>query len=280
MQFEAEDGTRLFYTDCGEGTPLVLIHGWPLSSTMWEYQTNVLTERGIRCVAYDRRGFGRSDQPYSGYDYDTLASDLKQLLEHLDLQNVTLAGFSMGGGEVVRYMRNYAGARISKIALVSSVTPCLIKTEDNPDGVDKSVFEQMQFDLQVDRPSFITEFTKRFFGIGWMSSPVSDPMLAATCEDAMKASARATLACVKAFSETDFRSDLSTIAVPTLVIHGDADETIPIEASSQKSAQLINDAQLAVYHGAPHGLFYTERAKLNGDLEELILGKAAALSAA
>ena len=138
----------------------------------------------------------------------------------------------------------------------------------------------MQFDLQVDRPSFITEFAKRFFGIGWMSSPVSDPMLAATCEEAMKASARATLACVKAFSETDFRSDLQTIAVPTLVIHGDADETIPIEASGQKSAQLIKDAQLAVYHGAPHGLFYTERAKLNGDLEELILGKAAALSAA
>ena len=273
MQFEAEDGTRLFYTDSGEGKPLVLIHGWPLSSTMWEYQTNVLAERGIRCVAYDRRGFGRSDQPYSGYDYDTLASDLKQLLEHLDLQHVTLAGFSMGGGEVVRYMRNYAGARISKIALISSVTPCLIKTDDNPDGVDKSVFEQMQFDLQVDRPSFITEFAKRFFGIGWMSSPVSDPMLAATCEEAMKASARATLACVKAFSETDFRSDLQTIAVPTLVIHGDADETIPIEASGQKSAQLIKDAQLAVYHGAPHGLFYTERAKLNGDLEELILGE-------
>jgi non-heme chloroperoxidase len=280
MQFEAEDGTRLFYTDSGAGKPLVLIHGWPLSSTMWEYQTNVLAERGIRCVAYDRRGFGRSDHPYGGYDYDTLASDLKQLLEHLDLQHVTLAGFSMGGGEVVRYMRNYAGARISKIALISSVTPYLIKTDDNPDGVDKSVFEQMQFDLQVDRPSFITEFAKRFFGIGWMSSPVSDPMLAATCEEAMKASARATLACIKAFSETDFRSDLQTIAVPTLVIHGDADETIPIEASGQKSAQLIKDAQLAVYHGAPHGLFYTERARLNGGLEELVLGKAAALSAA
>jgi pimeloyl-ACP methyl ester carboxylesterase len=280
MEFQAQDGTRLFYTDSGTGKPLVLIHGWPLSSAMWEYQTNVLAERGIRCVAYDRRGFGRSDHPYGGYDFDTLASDLKQLLDHLDLQNVTLAGFSMGGGEVARYMRNYAGARISKIALISSVTPFLIDSDENPDGVDRSVFEQMQFDLQVDRPAFITEFAKQFFGVNWMSSPVSDPMLAATCEEAMRASARATLACVKAFSETDFRGDLQTIAVPTLVIHGDSDETIPIEASGRKSAQLIKDARLAVYPGAPHGLFYTERARLNDDLEELVLGKAADRSAA
>lgn len=280
MEFQAQDGTRLFYTDSGTGKPLVLIHGWPLSSAMWEYQTNVLAERGIRCVAYDRRGFGRSDHPYGGYDFDTLASDLKQLLDHLDLQNVTLAGFSMGGGEVARYMRNYAGAKVSKIALISSVTPFLIESDENPDGVDKSVFEQMQFDLQVDRPAFITEFAKQFFGVNWMSSPVSDPMLAATCEEAMQASARATLACVRAFSETDFRSDLQTIAVPTLVIHGDSDETIPIEASGRKSAQLIKDARLAVYPGAPHGLFYTERAKLNDDLEELVLGKAADRSAA
>ena len=140
----------------------------------------------------------------------------------------------MGGGEVVRYMRNYEGARVNKIALISSVTPFLIKTHDNPDGVDKSVFEQMQLDLHVDRPAFITEFAKQFFGVNWISSPVSDPMLAATCEEAMQASARATLACVKAFSETDFRDDLPTIAVPTLVIHGDADETIPIEASGKK----------------------------------------------
>ena len=272
MEFEAEDGTRLFYTDSEAGKPLVLIHGWPLSSVMWEYQTNILAERGIRCIAYDRRGFGRSDQPYGGYDYDTLASDLKRLLDHLDLQDVTLAGFSMGGGEVVRYMRNYAGARVNKIALISSVTPFLIKTHDNPDGVDKSVFEQMQLDLHVDRPAFITEFAKQFFGVNWISSPVSDPMLAATCEEAMQASARATLACVNAFSETDFRDDLPTIAVPTLVIHGDADETIPIEASGKKTAQLIRDARLVVYSDAPHGLFYTERAKLNGDLEELVLG--------
>lgn len=270
MKLRTMDGTSIFYEDTGTGKPLVLIHGWPLSSAMWEYQLNVLPERGIRCIAYDRRGFGRSDHPAHGYDYDTLASDLNDVLEHLDLQEVTLAGFSMGGGEVVRYMRSFAGKRVSRIALISAVTPFMVKTADNPDGVDKSVFDDMLAGLLKDRPAFLTDFTKSFFGVGWVTSPVSDPMLAASCEVAMQASSRATLACVKAFAGTDFRADLAAINVPTLVIHGDADKTVPIEASGRRTAEMIKTAQLAVYSGAAHGLFYTERDRLNDDLTELV----------
>ncbi|HEX5432092.1 MAG TPA: alpha/beta hydrolase [Bryobacteraceae bacterium] len=280
MLFEAHDGTQIFFTDSGTGKPLVLIHGWPLSSAMWEYQVNELAERGIRCVAYDRRGFGRSDQPYSGYDYDTLASDLKALIEHLKLQDVTLAGFSMGGGEVARYMRKFRGSNVSRTVFISSVTPFLLKTADNPDGVEAGVSEQMAIDLRVDRPAFLTEFAKTFFGVGWMTSPISDAMLAANCEDAMRGSPRATLACAKAFFETDFRDDLPSISVPALVIHGDSDQTVPIDASARRTAQLIKSAQLKIYEGAPHGLFYTERARLNADLEEFVLGASVSRTAA
>jgi pimeloyl-ACP methyl ester carboxylesterase len=280
MLFPAYDGTQIFFTDSGTGKPLVLIHGWPLSSAMWEYQVNELAERGIRCIAYDRRGFGRSDQPYVGYGYDTLASDLKALIEHLDLHDVALAGFSMGGGEVARYMKKFRGANISKVALISAVTPFLLKTSDNPEGIEAGVAEQMATDLRVDRPAFLTEFVKTFFGVGWISSPISDAMLAAICEDAMRASPRATLACAKTFFETDFRDDLKSIRVPALVIHGDSDQTVPIDASGRRTAQLISDARFKVYEGAPHGLFYTERAKLNADLEEFVLGASAARTAA
>ncbi|MDO9383576.1 MAG: alpha/beta hydrolase [Hyphomicrobiaceae bacterium] len=270
MKFKTRDGTHLFYEDTGTGKPLVLIHGWPLSSAMWEYQLNELPERGIRCIAYDRRGFGKSDHPAVGFDYDTLASDLNDLLEHLDLHDVTLAGFSMGGGEVVRYLSTYGSDRVTRIALIAAVTPFMLKTSDNPDGVDKSVFDDIEAGLRVDRPNFLTDFTKTFFGFGWISSPISDAMLASNVELAMHASSRATLGCAKAFSQTDFRNDLKAISVPALIIHGDADKTVPFEASGQRTAKAIAGSKLVVYSGAPHGLHYTERARLNADLESWV----------
>jgi len=280
MQFKTRDGTTLFYEDTGTGVPLVLIHGWPLSSAMWEYQLNELPQRGIRCIAYDRRGFGRSDHPASGYDYDTLASDLNDLLEHLDLRGAILAGFSMGGGEVARYFKSYGGGgRVSRAMLISAVTPFLMKTADNPEGVDKTTFEKIEQDLKVDRPAFLTDFAKQFYGVGWLTSPISDSMLAANVELAMHASSRATLACAKAFAGTDFRGDLASINVPTLVIHGDSDQTVPFAASGERTAKAIRGAELRVYSGAPHGLHYTERARLNDDITEFALGASAAAAA-
>ena len=272
---KAQDGTELFYEECGQGAPLVLIHGWPLSTRMWEYQMLALAERGIRCIAYDRRGFGRSDHPAKGYDYDTLADDLKSVMDALDLQDVTLAGFSMGGGEVARYMSRHQGARVAKAVLISAVTPYLLKNSSNPGGVDSSVFEKMTLDLSVDRPQFLTEFSKMFFGVGMLSSPVSESMLSSTCEDAMRASPTATFACVKSFSETDFREDLKSFTVPTLIIHGDNDKTVPIDASGQEAARLMPHAQFEVYAGAPHGLFYTHKDRLNGDLARFVMTNAA-----
>ena len=273
---KVQDGSQLFYEEAGQGKPLVLIHGWPLSTRMWEYQMTELAGKGIRCIAYDRRGFGRSDHPPGGYDYDTLADDLKAVMDKLDLQDVTLAGFSMGGGEVARYMSRHQGARVAKAVLISAVTPYLLKTTENVSGVDSTVFEKMMLDLSVDRPQFLTEFSKRFFGVGMLSSPVSESMLAATCEDAMRASPLATLACVKAFSETDFRNDLKSINVPALIIHGDDDKTVPIESSGQETARILPHAQFEIYAGAPHGLFYTDKDRLNGDLAEFVRKPAAA----
>ncbi|MEQ1698331.1 MAG: alpha/beta hydrolase [Hyphomicrobiaceae bacterium] len=268
---KAQDGTELFYEESGQGQPLVMIHGWPLSTRMWEYQMTVLSGQGIRCIAYDRRGFGRSDHPPQGYDFDTLADDLKALMDALDLHDVTLAGFSMGGGEVARYMSRHRGARVAKAVLISAVTPYLLKTPENVSGVDSTVFEGMLLNLSVDRPEFLTEFSKSFFGSGMLSSPVSASMLSATCEDAMRASPIATMACVKAFSETDFRDDLKSFNVPTLIIHGDNDQTVPIESSGQVTARLMPHAKFEIYSGAPHGLFYTEKDRLNGDLAKFVL---------
>lgn len=272
---KASDGTALYYEDYGAGKPVVFIHSWPLSSRMWEYQTVPLSKQGIRCIAYDRRGFGKSDHAARGYDYNTLADDLKTILDTLDLNDVTLIGFSMGGGEVARYMSRHGGARVVKVALISSVTPFLLKAADNVGGVDATIFEKMMDGLQKDRPAFLTEFANGFFNVGVLASPVSNPMLAATCEDAMRASAIGTLECVKAFSETDFRADMGSITVPTLIIHGDDDKTVPIEASGHMTARLLPHAQFEVYSGAPHGLYFADKDRLNGDLAKFVLGAGA-----
>lgn len=262
----AGNDVNLFYEDWGQGAPVVLIHGWPLSHEMWEYQMTELPKAGLRVIAYDRRGFGKSSKPWNGYDYDTLTDDLKAVLDALNLENVTLVGFSMGGGEVARYMSRYGGARVSKVALVSAVTPYLVKTEDNPDGVDQSVFDDMLTKMKADRADFLQTFGKQFYGVNLINHPVSQAHLDGDFMRAYLASPKATVDCAEAFAGTDFRADLAHFNVPTLIIHGDGDKTVPIESSGEQSAKLLPNAHYIVYDGAPHGLFYTEKDRLNDDL--------------
>jgi non-heme chloroperoxidase len=264
---------QLNYYDFGTGDPIVLIHGWPLSAASWEYQLAELPLHGKRVIAYDRRGFGYSDKPWDGYDYDTLADDLKAVLDTLNLQNVTLVGFSMGGGEVARYMSRHGGARVSKAIFVSAVTPYLLKTADNPDGVDKSVFDDIIENLGKDRPDFLSSFGKKFYGVGVMSKPVSAATLEWSQSLALLATPRATTACVKAWSETDFRGDLATIKVPTLFIHGSADETVPLKNSAEQAVKLVPGAKLVVYDGEPHGLNVTAKDRLNRDILTFVSGE-------
>ena len=269
---------RLAYSDYGFGDPVVMIHGWPLSREMWEYQLGDLVDAGFRVVKYDRRGFGKSSKPWNGYDYDTFAGDLNEILEQLDLKNVTLVGFSMGGGEVVRYLSNYGTQRVKKIALISTVLPFLQKTAGNPDGVDQKVFEEIMQQIRNDRVGFLDEFGKVFFGVNMVSHPVSKPLLEYYRMLGSFAAARSTLQCVVAFSQTDFREDVRTIKIPTLIIHGNDDKIVPIEASSNRTAAMIPGSHYLVYEGAPHGLFYEYRQKLNADLVNFINGGANAYS--
>lgn len=263
---------EIYYEDTGKGKPVIFIHGWPLDQQMWEYQLIELADKGLRCITYDRRGFGKSGRPWDGYDYNTMAGDLKALLEELDLKDVTIVGFSMGGGEIARYFGLYGGERVSKVVLVSSVVPYMLKTNDNPDGVPQEMFDQFVQKLKDDRPEFLDQFGKIFYGVNIIKHPVSSEFLHWSWRIATSGSAKATLDCLYAFSQTDFRRDASAINVPTLIIHGDSDKTVPIDTSARQAVRLIPDAKLIEYEGAPHGLFYTEKEKLNKDLLEFILG--------
>jgi len=269
---QALDGTLLHYNDWGTGAPIVLIHGWPLDADMWEYQSVHLASQGFRVITYDRRGFGRSAQPWDGYDYDTMCGDLAAVIGHLNLSGVTLVGLSMGGGEVARYLARYGSERIARAALVSAVTPYLLKTDGNNEGVDRSVFDKMVEGLKADRPGFLASFGKMFFGAGLLNFSVSSEILQWASMLALRGSPRATLACVRAFSETDFRADLRGVRVPLLVVHGDADHTVPLAASAERIAALAPHAELKVYGGAPHALMYTERDRLNADLISFVRG--------
>ncbi|MFP5041355.1 alpha/beta fold hydrolase [Parasediminibacterium sp. JCM 36343] len=261
---------KLAYCDNGSGKPIVLIHGWPLSKEMWEYQEEPLVDAGFRVITYDRRGFGQSDKPWNGYDYNTLTADLKAVLEQLDLQDVTLVGFSMGGGEVARYFKNYGGERISKVVLISSILPYMPKTDNNEEGVPTEMFQEMMDNINADRVGFLDTFGNQFFGINMLNHPVSAPLLDYYRMLCAVASPRATRECLEAFAYTDFRDDTPLINVPTLIIHGNSDKTVPIEVSADKASELIPENEYLVYDAAPHGLFYTEKDKLNADLIQFI----------
>ena len=268
---KAQDGTELYYYDWGgDGPSVVLIHGWPVTSASWEAQALVLAEAGYRVIAYDRRGFGRSDWANWGYDYNTLASDLNDILTKLWIGNATLVGFSMGAGEVARYLANYGSARVAKAVLVSGVTPYLLKDDSNPDGVDPEVFEGIIDGLKKDRPAFLKQFFPKFYGRTLLHSAVSDATLEFTQLMALAASPKATLDLVTAWSGTDFRDDLAKITVPTLVIHGTDDLTVPIDVSARRIVDLIPHAELLEYEDAPHGLIVTHADKLNADLLSFI----------
>lgn len=260
------DTVKLAYFDYGTGKPVVLIHGWPLSKEMWEYQVDDLVNAGFRVIGYDRRGFGMSDRPWFGYDYDTLTDDLRAVIEQLDLNDVTLVGFSMGGGEVARYFTRYRGERVSRAVLISSIVPYVLKADDNPDGVPADAIDGMLTGVKENRIDFLDSFGKEFYGIHFLKHPVSDATLQYYGAIAAMASPRATLECIKSFSYTDFRKDAPAINVPTLIIHGDADKIVPMACSSDQSTRLIPDNQYIVYEGAPHGLFYTDKNRLSNHL--------------
>ncbi len=262
---------RIYYNDFGQGKPIILIHGWPMSNEMWEYQIPTLVNSGHRVIAYDRRGFGKSSQPWNGYDYDTLADDLKAIIDALNLKDITLIGFSMGGGEIVRYFSRCGGKNVTKVVLISSVTPYLLQTTNNKSGVNQSVFDDMIEKIGQDRIGFLDDFVKTFFGLSYLNKP--SPRLDYYRSLCAVASPRATIECAKAFATTDFRDEMKMIDVPTLIIHGDADKTVPIDSTGKESAKYILDNNFKIYEGAPHGLFYTEKEKLNDDLLSFIEDK-------
>ena len=256
----------LYYEDHGSGKPVVLIHGYPLSGASWEKQTAALLADGHRVITYDRRGFGKSSQPTTGYDYDTFAGDLRQLVTQLELRDFTLAGFSMGGGEVARYLGKYGSNGVSKAVFISGVPPFLLKTQDNPEGVDGSVFEGIQKAIVADRYAFFSEFFKNFYNTDLLlGERVSEQTVQASWNVAAGASATACLACVATWYE-DFRQDLARIDVPTLVIQGDADRILPISASGLRTARLIKAARLLVVKDGPHCITWTHADEVNREL--------------
>lgn len=266
------DKTELYVKDWGHGRPVILMHGWPLSADSWDDQAMALADAGFRAIAYDRRGFGRSSQPWSGYDYDTLADDLAAVIDQTGAQDAAIVGFSMGGGEVARYLSRHGGKSVKQAALVGSVVPYMLKTADNPHGVDQAVFDQMAQAMKQDRAKFFAGFFKDFFGVGVLSHPVSDEVVQWAWTTAMQAGLKPTLACAQSFATTDFRGDLPAFRVPTLVIHGTKDATVPIDASGRPAAQGIAQATLIEYDGAPHGLFATHKDRLTQDLLAFLRG--------
>ena len=267
---EKSKALKLSFNDYGTGQPVILIHGWPLNRSMWEYQVDSLVNSGYRVISYDRRGFGHSSKPWSGYDYDSLAKDLKDLIETLKLENVVLVGFSMGGGEVARFIGNYGTHLVDKAVLVSAVTPFMLDTDDN-DAVDASVFQGMKEGIAKDRPQFFKDFGKNFYNYDALKGDrISEAFLQFTWNLAMQGSKKATLDCVDSFGKTDFREDCKQIDIPTLVIHGDDDAIVPIDVSGKKAAKLIKDAQFEIIKGAPHGVTFTHHKELNSILEQFI----------
>ena len=256
----------LYYEDHGLGNPVVLIHGWPLSGASWEKQVPALIKAGYRVITYDRRGFGKSSKPASGYDYDTLAEDLNQILITLDLQDVALVGFSMGGGEVARYIGAHGTGRVCKAVFMAAITPFLLKTSDNPAGVEGNVFEGIKQALVTDRPAFLSAFFSNFYNIDVLGGKrISEEVVRLSWNVAAGASPIGTLDCVQSWL-TDFRDDLKRLDVPTLVIHGDADRIVPLNASGKRLPEFVKNCRVAVVEGAPHGLNWTHAEEVNQEL--------------
>jgi non-heme chloroperoxidase len=256
-----DDGVNLFYRDWGQGEPVVFVSSWSLSSDSWAYQMLHLSEQGLRCVAFDRRGHGRSSDPGVGYDFDRLADDLAAVLNALDLRNVTLVGHSMGPGEIVRYLTRHGSDRVARIVMVGTITPLLARTDDNPDGIDATIFETFRSEsLMRDFPKWLEDNIRPFV------TPETSPEMMAWVKDmAMQASLKALLDCHRAITSADFSRELAEITVPVLVIHGDRDVTCPI-GLGRRTAELMPNATLSVYEGAPHGLFLTHMDRFNRDL--------------
>jgi non-heme chloroperoxidase len=260
----------LYYEDHGTGKPVVLIHGWPLSGRSWEKQVPVLLNAGYRVITYDRRGFGDSSKPTSGYDYNTLAEDLHKLVTKLDLRDVTLVGFSMGGGEVARYVGVHGAERVSKAVFMAAIPPFLLKTPNNPDGVDGGIFDGIKAAIAADRPAFLSQFLANFYNVDVLGGKlVSDEVVRLSWNIAAGASPKGTLDCVQTWL-TDFRKDLERMDVPTLVIHGDADRILPIAATGKRTHEAVRGSRLVVVEDGPHGLNWTHAEKVNHDLLEFL----------
>lgn len=253
----------LYYEDHGSGRPVVLIHGWPLSAASWEKQVPALLDAGYRVVTYDRRGFGRSSQPATGYDYDTMSDDLQHILNKLELRDVTLVGFSMGGGEVARYLGAHGAGRVRQAVFMAAIPPFLLKGPDNPVAADATVFEGIQKGLVADRPAFLSGFLADFFNVDVLRGKrISDEAVRVAWSLGVSASPVATIACVRAWL-TDFRPDLARIEVPTLVVHGDDDRIVPLGISGQRTHEAIRGSRLVTIHGGPHGINWTHADEVN-----------------
>lgn len=270
---KTNDNVNLYVKDWdGGGRPVILLHGWALSADSWDDQAAALATAGYRVISYDRRGFGRSDQPWNGYDYDSLTDDLAAVIKETGAKDAAIVGFSMGGGEVARYMSRFNGENVVQAGLISSVVPFMLKTEDNPDGTDQSVFDNMTAQMKEDRAKFFASFYKDFYGVGFITSPVSDEVVEHSWLVTMQAGLKPTLECAKSFSSTDFRPDLPAFNVPTLIIHGTSDKTVPIDAAGRAAAKSISNSKLIEYDGAPHGILATNKQQVTNDLLTFLNG--------